>query len=165
MAWGQVAVHLGLPATLIIAAAGLVVALLALRRWRLQTGASVDLNPSMHWPAPVPAQDIDGDRGPVLVTVEYRIASDDRAPFLAALARLSDQRLRDGAFEWNVFEDAAEPGRFVETFLIASWLEHLRQHQRVTHEARELQERVHGFHKGQSPPAVAHLIAAELGAE
>jgi predicted MFS family arabinose efflux permease len=162
MAWGQVATHIGLQATHIVAAAGLVVALLALRRWKLQTGAGVDLNPSMHWPAPVLAQDVDGDRGPVLVTVEYRINPADRASFLDALARLSDQRLRDGAFEWNVFEDAAEPGRIVETFLIASWLEHMRQHERVTHEGRDLQERDTGFHKGSTPPAVSHLIAAEV---
>jgi hypothetical protein len=140
-----------------------VVALLALRRWKLQTGAGVDLNPSMHWPAPVLAQDVDGDRGPVLVTVEYRIDLADRAPFLDALARLSDQRIRDGAFEWNVFEDAAEPGRIVETFLIASWLEHMRQHERVTHEGRALQERVQAFHKGATPPVVAHLVAADVG--
>jgi MFS family permease len=162
IAWGQVATHIGLPAAHIVAAAGLVVALLALRRWKLQTGAGVDLNPSMHWPAPVLAQDVDGDRGPVLVTVEYRIDLADRAPFLDALARLSDQRIRDGAFEWNVFEDAAEPGRIVETFLIASWLEHMRQHERVTHEGRALQERVQAFHKGATPPVVAHLVAADV---
>jgi quinol monooxygenase YgiN len=161
MAWGQVAAHIGLPATHIIAAAGLVVALLALRRWKLQTGAGVNFDPSLHWPAPVQAADIDADRGPVLVTVEYRIDSDNRAAFLDALFALSDQRRRDGAFEWHVFEDAAEPGRFVETFLLTSWLEHMRQHERVTQEGRELQERVQAFHVGQTRPAVSHLIAAE----
>ncbi len=165
MAWGQVAVHLGLPVTHIIAAAMLVIALVALHRWKLQTGAGVDLNPSMHWPAPVLAQDVAGDRGPVLVTVEYRIDPNDRAAFLEALFALSDQRWRDGAFEWGVFEDVAEPGKFVETFQIASWLEHLRQHERVTQEGRQLQERVQAFQKGQMPPPVAHLIAAEIGVE
>ncbi|AMN42226.1 MFS transporter [Rhodoplanes sp. Z2-YC6860] len=164
MAWGQVAAHVGLPASHIIAAAALVIALVALRRWKLQTGAGVDLNPSMHWPAPVLAQNIDSDRGPVLVTIEYRIDPNDRDAFLDALLALSDQRRRDGAFEWGVFEDVAEPDKFVETFLIASWIEHLRQHERVTQEGRDLQERVQAFHKGATPPAVAHLIAAEIGA-
>jgi hypothetical protein len=158
-----VAVHLGLPATHIMAAAGLIVALLALRAWKLQTGLGVNLDPSLHWPAPVRAHDIDSDRGPVLVTVEYRIDLKDRAAFLDALSALSDQRRRDGAFEWGVFEDVAEPGKFVENFLLTSWLEHMRQHERVTQEGRDLQERVQAFHKGQTPPAVAHLIAAEVG--
>lgn len=161
MAWGQVAAHIGLPATHIIAAVGLVVALLALRRWKLQTGAGVNFDPSLHWPAPVLAQDIDSDRGPVLVTVEYRIDPNSRTAFLDALFALSDQRRRDGAVEWGVFEDAAEPGRFVETFLLTSWLEHMRQHERVTQEGQELQERAQAFHVGQTPPAVSHLIAAE----
>jgi predicted MFS family arabinose efflux permease len=160
--WGQVAAHLGLPVTHIVAAVGLVIALLALRPWKLQTGLGVNLDPSLHWPAPVQAADIDADRGPVLVTVEYRIDPGKRAAFLDALFALSDQRRRDGAFEWGVFEDVAEPGKFVENFLLASWLEHMRQHERVTYEGRELQERVQAFHVGQTPPAVSHLIAAEV---
>jgi hypothetical protein len=50
-----------------------------------------------------------------------------------------------------VFEDVAEPGKFVETLLIASWIEHLRQHERVTHEGRVLQERVQAFTKARRP--------------
>src|SRR5262249_43029861 len=72
LVWGQVASRAGLPATHIMAAIGLLIALFALRRWKLQTGADVDLNPSLHWPAPVLARNVEGDRGPVLVTVEYR---------------------------------------------------------------------------------------------
>ena len=33
---------------------------------------------------------------------------------------------RDGAYAWGVFEDAADESRMVETFLVESWLEHLR---------------------------------------
>jgi len=57
----------------------------------------------------------------VLVTVEYRIEPRNREPFLDALARLEHERRRDGAYAWGVFEDAAEPGHMVETFLVESW--------------------------------------------
>ena len=63
--------------------------------------------------------------------VEYRIDPKNRAAFLKALARLEDQRRRDGAYTWGVFDDAAEEGRIVETFLVGSWMEHLRQHERA----------------------------------
>jgi hypothetical protein len=66
------------------------------------------------------------------ISVEYRINPKDRNAFLSALYQLARQRRRDGAYRWGVFEDAAEEGRFVETFLVESWLEHLRQHERVT---------------------------------
>jgi hypothetical protein len=45
---------------------------------------------------------------------------------------------------------------------VESWLEHLRQHDRVTNSDRVLQEVVHRFHI-QGAPKVTHFIAAERG--
>ena len=56
-----------------------------------------------------------------------------------------------------------EEGRFIETFMVESWIEHLRQHERVTDADRVLQEAVQRFHAG-GKPTVTHLIAAELRA-
>jgi hypothetical protein len=126
---------------------------------KLQTGAGVDLTPSMHWPAPLTAQPIEQDRGPILVTVEYHIRPQDRPEFLQVLVELGRERRRDGAYRWGVFENAAEEGRIVETFLVASWMEHLRQHERVTNADRLVQECVVRFHMGDEPK-VTHFIAA-----
>src|SRR4029077_10856379 len=98
----------------------------------------------------------------VLVTIEYRINPKDREPFLAALEKLARERRRDGAYAWGVFEDAADEGRMVETVLLDSWLEHLRQHERVTNADRVLQETVHRF-QVEGAPKITHLIAAEPG--
>jgi MFS family permease len=160
-AWGEIAVLVGLPAAHFLAAAGTVVAIALTWRWKLQTGAGVDLTPSMHWPAPITAQAIERDRGPVLVTVEYRIRPRDREAFLEALARLEHERRRDGAYAWGIFEDAAEEGRMIETFLVESWMEHLRQHERVTNADRLVQDAVHRFTLSGAPK-VTHFIAAEL---
>ncbi|MFZ3226344.1 MAG: MFS transporter, partial [Xanthobacteraceae bacterium] len=97
----------------------------------------------------------------VLVTVEYRIRPQDREAFLEALAQLEHERRRDGAYAWGVFEDAAEAGRMVETFLVESWMEHLRQHERVTNADRLVQDAVHRFTLSGAPK-VTHFIAAEL---
>src|SRR5712671_6834044 len=160
--WGHVAGVIGLPAAHLIAAICALVAIPATWRWKLQTGAGLDLTPSMHWPAPIVASEIEHDRGPVLVTIEYRIDPKDRKPFLAALEKLARERRRDGAYSWGVFEDAADQGRMVETLLVESWLEHLRQHERVTNADRVLQEAVHRFHT-KGTPVVTHLIASEPG--
>jgi MFS family permease len=159
-AWGEIAVWVGLPDAHFLAAAGAVVAIPLTWRWKLHTGAGTDLSPSMHWPAPITTQDIAEDRGPVLVTVEYRIRPQDREAFLAALAPLEHERRRDGAYRWGVFEDAAEQGRIVESFLVESWMEHLRQHERVTNADRLVQEAVHRFQLS-GEPKVTHFIAAE----
>ena len=155
--WGQAAQVIGLPAVHIIAA--IVASVPLLQRWRLQTAAGLDLAPSMHWPAPLLSYDIEPDRGPVLVTVEYGVAAADRAAFLAAMAKLAGERRRDGAYDWGIYEDASKEGVFVETFHVDSWLEHLRQHQRVTNADRVLQDAVHRF-DAEGDPAVRHLIAA-----
>jgi predicted MFS family arabinose efflux permease len=159
-AWGEIAVLVGLPAAHFVAAAGTVAAVALTWRWKLQTGAGIDLTPSMHWPAPITAQAIEHDRGPVLVTVEYRIRPQDREAFLEALAKLEHERRRDGAYAWGIFEDAADEGRMVETFLVESWMEHLRQHERVTNADRLVQEAVDRFTL-QGAPKVTHFIAAE----
>jgi MFS family permease len=158
--WGQAAQGIGLPAVHIIAAIALVASVPLLRRWRLQTAVGLDLAPSMHWPAPLLSHDIEPDRGPVLVTVEYAVAAVDRAAFLAAMAKLASERRRDGAYDWGIYEDASKEGVFVETFHVDSWLEHLRQHQRVANADRILQDAVYRF-DAEGEPAVRHLIAAE----
>ena len=157
--WGKVAALSGLPTAHISAGLGALIAVPLLWRWKLQTGAALDLTPSMHWPAPVLSADVGADRGPVLVTVEYNIKPADRSGFLEALQRLKGERRRDGAFEWEVFEDLSHEGRFLETFKLDSWLEHLRQHERVTHADREQQELVNQF-QWDGEPRVTHLIAA-----
>jgi MFS family permease len=156
--WGKIAALTDLPTAHLVAALGAVLAVPLLWRWKLQTGADLDLTPSMHWPAPIVTHEVEKDRGPVLVTVEYRIDPKDRVPFLAALEKLAHERRRDGAYAWGVFEDAAQEGRMLETFLVESWLEHLRQHERVTHADRVLQEAAYRFHT-DGTPIVTHLIA------
>ncbi|MGO8968943.1 MAG: MFS transporter [Myxococcaceae bacterium] len=159
--WGLVAARFGLSTAQLVAAGGAVACIPLLEHFSLQTGECLDLTPSMHWPEPILFEGAEKDRGPVLVTVEYFVKATDREPFLAALAKLATERHRDGAFDWGVFEDAAQQGRFLETFQLESWLEHLRQHQRVTEADRVVQEAVRRFHiRGE--PKVTHYIAPSI---
>jgi MFS family permease len=156
--WGLVAEHLGLAPTHYIAAAGALLALWLTRRWKLQSGPAADLAPSMHWPEPVLASGVDEDAGPVLVTVEYHVAAEHRAAFLAAMGSLARERRRDGAYDWNLFQDSAHPERMIETWLVDSWLEHMRQHRRVTRADQALEDRVR--HLARDPPRITHYVAA-----
>jgi predicted MFS family arabinose efflux permease len=157
--WGELAALVGVSPALLAAGAGALLVIPLTSRWKLQTGANVDFSPSLHWPAPVTTHAIDEDRGPVLVTIEYHIDPKSREPFLKALARYARERRRDGAYDWGIFEDTAAEGRFIETFLTDSWLEHLRQHERVTKTDRRLQEAVVHFQIGDGPKTT-HLIGA-----
>ena len=159
--WGKLATDYGLPAAHFVAAAGMVAAIALTWRWKLQGDEDAgDLMPSMHWPAPAPSEPIQDDRGPVLITVEYQVRPEDRAAFLEALQDLKLERRRDGAYRWGVYEDVANQGRIIETFLVASWIEHLRQHERVTNADLVIQSYARKFQL-EGEPKVTHLIAAE----
>ncbi len=155
--WGKVASMEGLSSALYLAAAGAALGLALTWRWKLQTAAALDLTPSMHWNAPVFLQRVEDDQGPILVTVEYRIDPEQRTPFLGVMQEIGLERKRDGAYAWNVFEDVAESGRVVETFLIQSLLElkHLRA--RVTKADRMIEDQARTFLT--EPPKVTFLIA------
>ncbi len=141
--WGQMAGSEGLVVAHLVAAAGITIAIPLTWSWKLQTGADTDLTSSMHWRAPILAQRIENNQGPVLVTIQYRVNATDRAEFLSAITEVGHERKRDGAYAWGLFEDVGESGLFVETFLIESWLELMHARERVTKADRVLEEHVH----------------------
>jgi MFS family permease len=162
-AWGETAAKTGLPTALLIAAGGALAALPLTWRWRLQQGASLDLSPSQHWSMPQTYAEIDNNRGPVLVKIEYRIDPKDRVAFLRALDELGFERRRDGAFAWGIFEDAGDDGRYEEAYLIESWLELMHLRERVTNADRVLEDQIREMLI--EPPRIEFLIAAERGGE
>ncbi|HEX2375733.1 MAG TPA: MFS transporter [Actinomycetota bacterium] len=155
--WGVVANRLGERAALLAAAVGFGLGLLAALRWRLQGIGALDLTPSVR-PEPVTVVDPAPDDGPVLVLIRYRIDPARAEEFATTMRELRRVRRRDGAYRWGVFEDVADPGCFVETFVVRSWAEHLRQHERFTAEDLAVRDRVQSFHIGHDPPAVSHFI-------
>lgn len=158
LSWGAVAQWSSVPTALLIGAAGLVLVGVVAHRIKLPTGEA-DLVPSNHWPEPLTSAPVEHDRGPVLIQIEYRVAAADRSDFLKALAKLSSERRRDGAYAWGVAEDTADPDILLEWFHVESWAEHLRQHKRVSKADADVQEAVLRYHQGEQRPAVRHFIA------
>ena len=160
--WGVIATRFGAPAAMISAACGMFATLALIPRFRVIEYEELDLTPSLHWPAPMVLHPPADDRGPVLVTVEYRVDPGKTSAFIKAMQRLRRQRMRTGAFQWGLFTDAADPTRFVETFLTESWAEHMRQHARVTIADHQVQDAIASFHLGPEAPIVRHLVHYDL---
>jgi quinol monooxygenase YgiN len=113
---------------------------------------------------PEPAAPIAPHQGPVMVQTEYRIDPSRAEAFKALMRESRRSRLRNGALSWELFQDVAEPGRFIEYFVDGFWVEHMRQHERVTAHDRALWERTLVFHLGEQPPQVSHYIGGRGGA-
>jgi MFS family permease len=156
--WGLIASWTGVTTALMLAATGLCLGLFSVAKFPLNTGEKLDLTPSQHWPVPVSIDTADLERRPVVVTVEYRIDKANKDPFLKSLHALREIRLRDGAVQWEVLSDTADPARYLEMFILDSWTEHLRQHERVSVTDREIEQKVKAFHMGQTAPIVTHFL-------
>jgi MFS family permease len=157
--WGTVAERIGIAATLWIAAGGVLLALAATHRCPLITSSAYDTSPSRHWPMPDIDEEPEYEQGPVLITLEYRIDPAQCEAFVQAVRQLGRIRRRDGALRWGVFGDAAETGRYIESFIVETWGEYLRQRDRFTVADREIEERVFAYHQDQSSPCTTHFIA------
>jgi MFS family permease len=160
--WGVVATHLGIPRALLCAVLAMLAGLLAALRYPLAASEALDLDPSMHWSEPTVIIEPHPEDGPVLVTVEYLIDPARVDEFRKAMDGVKRIVRRDGAMRWGLFNDQANESRYLETFLVESWAEHMRQHARVTNADREIQDYARSFHRGDAPPVVTHLIAENV---
>lgn len=158
--WGAVAEWVGVVATFLIAAAALIVGLATLRRWPFFDIGGLDRSVTPVWPEPQLVFDPEPDSGPVMVETVYSIAPEHEDAFLEAMAQVRLSRLRTGATRWTLYRDGEKARTFVETFVVPSWEEHLRQHRdRLTGADRDFDAQARGL--SDPPPQTSHLIAVE----
>lgn len=162
LVWGGIAEMTGIANALLAAGGGGIAVAVALGRLKLADGTS-DLTPAAHWPEPAIAIAVEGERGPALVTIEYRVEPANVAAMFAALSQLQMARRRSGATFWSAFEDVSEPGRILEVFIEAGWVAHLRHHERMSAADAALQKAVIALHCGAESPRVSHWLAPIKG--
>jgi MFS family permease len=139
--WGAVAQRAGVGIALVSAGIG-TIATTVLVLFATLPDAPTDLSPWNHWRTPVMVREDAFEQGPVLVTIEYSVIPERTAEFVDAIHQYGRIRRRDGAYRWGVFRDTEAPDRYLETMLVHSWAEHLRQHERITRADTELERRI-----------------------
>jgi MFS family permease len=158
---GITAEHLGLSPTFLIAGIALALGPLAGLRYRFQSIPPQDFVPAGDWPQPQLAADT-SPIGPVLVSVEYHAVEGHAEEMVAALEAARFSRRRTGATSWRVWQDAADPNRVVEQFVVASWDEHLRQHERVTVHDQDRLDRVEALTDPKHATKVTHWLTPQV---
>ncbi len=158
--WGTVAAHRSILFALVGAGLGTILSVALARVVRLPD-TTVDASPWNHWRMPVPLADAQPalNDGPVLVTAEYTVPEGHADEFLEAMNAYARVRRRDGAYRWGIFRDIEKENLYIETFLVSSWAEHLRQHDRSTAADRTIESRVFRYVTGTS--VVRHFVSAE----
>jgi MFS family permease len=153
-AWGALAARFGLTHALLWAGAGAILTT-PLALFMRVPDASLDLTPWNPWRTPLLGEEVGLD-GPILVTVEYDVTPERMADFIDAIHQFGRIRRRDGASRWGIWRDLETPNRYVEAFVVSSWAEHLRQHERLTRADSQLQNRLHDCTHNE--PRVRHLL-------
>lgn len=159
--WGLVAAQVGISAALLIVAAALAAGSLTAIVWPVADTQGVDLSTADRLPAPELALDRPPTHGPVLVTVEYRVPEANHDAFRELMARRGRARRRSGADRWGLFQDGSDPNRFVETYVVPTWEEHLRQFgERRTALDVRLRDEAAALVEDGSAPVVRRLLSA-----
>ena len=159
--WGIIAEHHSTPMALAIAAAGMLLTIPVAHQYPLPQGPPPDLTPNeLNRASPQVTIEPHPTAGPVMVTVEYHVDQPVYADFVRAIHELRDVRLRDGAMRWGVFQDTRDPERVLEIFIVESWIEFLRQRERLTASDRMVRDKVWQFHKGEGQPIATFMIYA-----
>ena len=158
--WGGVSQRWGIRLALICSGLGTVGSVILALFARLPD-STADLTPWNHWRMPVMVKEVGADllEGPVLVAIDYSVVPGQEAEFIGAIRKYSRIRRRDGAYRWGIYRDTEIANQFVEIFLVHSWAEHLRQHERQTEADRELEQQFFVYVAGE--PKVRHLLYAD----
>jgi len=71
-------------------------------------------------------------------------------------------RVRDGARNWQLLRDLADPRLWVESYETPTWVEYVRHNSRRTNADAGWTERLRGLHRGQKLPTVHRRIVRQV---
>lgn len=159
LVWGLVA-GWRVDLAFVIAAATLIVLFLLTRSYKLSLPDRLDVELAA-MDAPIVRLMPRPTDGPVLVTVRYRVPDDALDRFANEMRRVERQRRRTGARQWGLFRDLTEVDVVLETYIVESWVEHLRQHERTTNTDLSVLGDARQYSIGY--PEVSHLVSVYAG--
>lgn len=125
--------------------------------------ATLDLDPTGKWQEPQTAVPVEPRSGPVVVTIEYRIAREDIPAFLATMSERRRIRRRDGARHWTLMRDLGEPDLWVERYHVPTWLDYVRHNTRRTNADAENSLALRALHRGSEAPRVHRMLERQTG--
>jgi MFS family permease len=158
--WGYLATTAGVQNTLAGAAVVLLIGLV------LAYPLSINFTEALNFD-PGPVKDLSHkfistlqrDRGPLSITMEFKIDSMRRREFVNLMREVRLIHLRNGAQRWGLHEDLACPNTFRLEMVVPSWNDHLLQLERMTKAEEEVLKKAWSLHLGTSPPEERSYIS------
>lgn len=163
--WGVVADSQGVEFALIVAGVAMVAGAVLGLLVPLPENMTVNLDPLNRWTEPALSLDLKPRSGPIEIMIEYVIKDEDLPDFIALMAERGRIRRRDGARNWTLARDLADPQIWMETYHTPTWLDYIRHNTRATQADAEITERIRALHSGPERPRVRRMIERQTSAE
>ena len=169
--WGAAAAAAGVVPTFMVAG-GLAILVIAVVHVVLQKRLSIDFTAGMNLePAAVTifSHDLDPmhlsqakDR-PVSITTEFQVDAMGRSQFIELTREVRLIYLRNGAFQWHLYEDLNRSSRFEMEVVMPSWSKYLKHRELITKDEKEVMDRLDGLRV--EPHSPVDLIRVSIDGE
>jgi hypothetical protein len=83
--------------------------------------------------------------GPVVIEIDYRVAPELARPYYDVMLKVQRTRMRNGAFNWSISRDIADPVLWTERYQFPTWGDYLRMRDRFTQADLAVQSDVEAF--------------------
>lgn len=161
--WGYVANGVGLSNALLIAGAAMFVSPVMAIWFPMPSTEGTNNDAVDALEEPEVNLSISQRSGPIVVEIEYRVNQQKARAFYTTMLQLQAIRQRNGAYDWSIARDIADPELWIERYHCPTWLDYLRQRNRSTQSEREIQLKAIGFHLGPEPIKVHRMLERPLG--
>ncbi|WFU62620.1 MFS transporter [Bradyrhizobium brasilense] len=160
--WGRLADAVGVEITLLVSAS-LMLLLPLLGRWLTMPRAAERGEAAEALADPEVRLPLTHRSGPLVVEIEYRVASEKARAFHNAMQDIQLYRQRNGAYGWSIARDITDPELWTERYHCPTWLDYLRQRNRWTQSERALDNQAMAFHEGPEPARVRRMLERPFG--
>lgn len=96
----------------------------------------------------------------MLVSVQYKALPGQANELITQLRDARFARRRTGATRWRAWQDAEDSDRILEQFVVASWIDHLRQRERMTRRDQNRFDRIRALTDSGTPTTATHWLTA-----
>ena len=163
--WGTVANTFGIPVTLLVASLALAATIIARKPYSSKLLDDLDFTPaSDHWSLP-PQSSIDPkqDDNQALITIEYNnIDPKLSQEFERSIHELGRILKSEGMAYWELFQDPSDISHYIEIRIADTWTDHMRQHENVTKNVQDMENRILELIKECSKPTISHYIGKSV---
>jgi hypothetical protein len=137
------------------------VTIVARKRYSSTHIDDLDFTPANdHWSLP-PQSSIDPSQveNHALITIEYKNIDPKLSDeFQRSVHELGRMLKSEGMAYWELFQDPADNGHYIEIRIADTWTDHLRQHEYVTKNVQDMENRIRELIKDCPQPIISHYV-------